>query len=183
MRPWHGLPERLARRATWLAFLAVAVVSVPLGIVAPPSGYLALEFPALHLADVTDPLSWASSAREDAFLGLGLDFLFLVLYPLWLSLACSLAARRRGPATRLGSVAAAASAWVWSAAPLDAAENVGIYFWLAGHHDVGLAFAISLVAGAKWLVALGAAGIALVVTTANRRAPQPSTASPRPPGA
>ena len=181
MKLWQGLPERRARRATWLAFLAVAVVWVPLGRVAPPCGYLALEFPAFHLAHVADPASWASSAREDAFFGLGLDFLFLVLYPLWLSLACFLAATRRGLTTRLGAVAAAASTWVWSAAPLDAAENAGLYFWLAGHHDPGLGLAISLVAGAKWLVALGAAGVALVVTAANLSTRHLSTASPRPP--
>ena len=37
--------------------------------------------------------SWQGEAREDAFLNLGLDYLFLFLYPIAISLACNLLAR------------------------------------------------------------------------------------------
>ena len=170
MRFWNALSERQARRATWLAFLAVVIVSVPLERVKPPGGYIALEFPALHIGDAPDPSGWTPSAREDAFFGLGLDFLYLVLYPLWLSLACFLAAMRAESTSRLGAFAATASAWVWAATPLDAAENTGLYFWLHGHHQSWLALAISLVAAAKWVIALGAAGVALLAVIGNLRA-------------
>jgi hypothetical protein len=169
MRLWNTLSERQARKAAWCAFLAVLIVSVPLGRVKPPGGYFALEFPALHISSAAGPGSWPAPVRENAFFGLGFDFLFLVLYPLWLSLACYVAALRRGLTNRLGAVAASASVWVWAATPLDAAENTGLYFWLSGHQYPWLGTAISLVAAAKWLGALGAAGVALLVTVGNLR--------------
>jgi len=91
----------------------------------------------------------ALGARGRVF-RVGLDFLYLVLYPLWLSLACFLAAMRAESTSRLGAFAATRLGMGVGRHPLDAAENTGLYFWLHGHHQSWLALAISLVAAAKW---------------------------------
>jgi hypothetical protein len=71
--------------------------------------------------------SWSEAARQDAFLSLGLDYLFLCVYPLAISLPCHLAAardRRSGLSrSRLGGYIS----WlVLAAIPLDGLENYAL---------------------------------------------------------
>lgn len=65
--------------------------------------------------------SWNAAAREAAMLLQGLDFLYLVVYPVWLSLlSLTLAERLGGAWARVGTGIAAA---VILCAPFDALEN------------------------------------------------------------
>lgn len=86
-----------------------------------PLGIVSFELAGSRDAAAAILDSWSGRAREEALFTLGLDYLFLVLYPLFLSLACArLAAGGRGIAAR----AAGFVAWaVLAAAPLDAVEN------------------------------------------------------------
>lgn len=65
--------------------------------------------------------SWNPQAREAAMLLQGLDYLYLVVYPIWLSLLIS------SPSERLGGTWQRAGLWMSTAvllcAPLDAIEN------------------------------------------------------------
>src|SRR5712692_2496212 len=70
---------------------------------------------------------WSDDARKDAFLGLGFDYLFLFVYPLTISLACHLAARRDERFARRTWIVGAILSWlVLAAAPLDATENYAL---------------------------------------------------------
>ncbi len=99
-----------------------------------PQGIVSYEFAgdAAGARRILD--SWDPRARENAMFVLGLDYLYLLLYPAWFSLACSAIARRLGGfAGRLGLVLSWA---VLAAAPLDALENYGsIRLLVAGPSD------------------------------------------------
>jgi len=65
--------------------------------------------------------SWSEAARAAAMFSLGLDYLYLVVYPAWFSLAAVRLGRRLGGQWNLVGVAVS---WaVLAAAPLDALEN------------------------------------------------------------
>ena len=68
--------------------------------------------------------SWSPDARATALLIQGFDYLYLLLYPAWLSLAAGRLGVRLGGAWR---PAGAVTAWlVLLAAPLDAVENYAL---------------------------------------------------------
>lgn len=74
--------------------------------------------------------SWSARAREAAYLLQGLDYLYLLVYPAWLSLAAArLGARVGGRWERAGVLVA----WLMLAAiPLDATENLALIRQLEG---------------------------------------------------
>ena len=77
--------------------------------------------------------SWAGPAREAALLSLGLDYLYLVLYPLAIGLGAVLVAQRLAPRWRLGALFGLLCAWaVLAAGFLDAAENYALIRVLRG---------------------------------------------------
>lgn len=70
---------------------------------------------------------WSDATRKDAFLGLGFDYLYLLVYPLTISLACHLTARRDQRFARRTWIVGAILSWlVLAAAPLDATENFAL---------------------------------------------------------
>jgi hypothetical protein len=126
-----------------------------------PRGILSFEFARStdEVARILD--SWSPAARDQAILSLGIDYLYLFIYPAWFSLACVLLSRRLSerPA-RLGR----ALAWiVLSATALDAAENYALIQLMApGPSDVwppvsstcaSLKFILILAAGSYVLAA------------------------------
>jgi hypothetical protein len=71
--------------------------------------------------------SWPDAVRQDAFLSLGLDYLFLCIYPFAISLACHLAAAKdKESGLRRGRLGAALSWLVITAMPLDGIENYSL---------------------------------------------------------
>ncbi|MEN8184819.1 MAG: hypothetical protein ABFS46_20045 [Myxococcota bacterium] len=109
----------LAALSVWLSAVGQALVTpeAPLGIVS-------YEFAGSMDLSSAILASWSAHARAMAMLSLGLDFLYLLVYPAWFSLAAvrvgrGLGAGWRGPG--------AAVAWgVLLCAPLDAVENHGL---------------------------------------------------------
>ena len=60
----------------------------------------------------------------------------------------------------LATSAKAFGRWVLVAAPLDAAENIGLYWLIAGSDDEGVQWFVTAVSGAKWLIALACLAVA-----------------------
>jgi hypothetical protein len=89
-----------------------------------PSGIITFELARTAEDSHQILASWSPAARESAMLGLGLDFLYLCVYPLWFALAALLLGRR------LGGGWSRSGTWMsWGVlltAPLDAMENVGL---------------------------------------------------------
>jgi len=143
--PFCWITERGQRYA--LGILAVLTISVSfslssnsavLATEAAPRGIISYEFAYTATAAEQMLLSWSPMARQRAMLSLGLDYLFLVLYPAFISLACARVAlrlRERSPgAARLGVLLA----WlVLAAGVLDAVENYAlIQMLLTGPSDL-----------------------------------------------
>jgi hypothetical protein len=77
--------------AVWslsILLISILFLSLVLDQLRPPGGWIALEFPAwVEPAPQNLPENWSRSDRDAALFGLGLDYLYLLLYPLYLSLA------------------------------------------------------------------------------------------------
>lgn len=139
--PFAGLTGQGRRRALAAAIAAtvavgtgLAAVGAPLVTDAAPRGIVSFEL-AGDLETATRILeSWGSEQRIGAGLSLGADFLFLLLYPLALALACTAVAERLalGGAPR---AAAAGALLAWGQAltcALDAVENWALIELLLG---------------------------------------------------
>ena len=161
MEPYYWIVPRYRRWVLTIAF----VVSLPLmGALRwsePPGGWFALAFPPFHNQLGVNVAMWTATERERAFLGLGLDYVLMVIYPLLLSCACSYAAARWTRASYMRWPART----IWFAAPCDAVENAGLVAWLADPTTIGLAWTITVAAALKWLLVLAVCvllGVALV---------------------
>ncbi|QQS45524.1 MAG: hypothetical protein IPM66_16485 [Acidobacteriota bacterium] len=111
---------------------ALASTGRPLKTPAAPNGIISYEF-AGNLANSAAMIdSWDEQARVAAGLNLGLDYLYLVAYPLTIGLGCLLVGRR----FRTGSLFSRAGivlAWVQPVAGLlDAVENAALIQLLTG---------------------------------------------------
>ena len=163
MRPHVWIREERQISALWILFVAVVVVGGVLDQFRPPVGWLALEFPAWSdPSSATSPGSWKPEEREAALFGLGLDFLFLVLYPAFLSLLCGRAGCYWDLPAWLARTSLTFSGLALIAAPLDALENIGLYFLIKGESGDALQWFITAVAAPKWLIGLAAALVGLV---------------------
>ncbi len=136
--------------------VALAALGEPLVTGAAPLGIVSFEF--VGSAERAERLlaSWTPATRETAMLVLGLDYLYLCVYPAWFALACEGLGRRVGGGFgRLGT----AVAWgVLPAGLLDAVENLGlIRLLVAGPDDAWAALAWGCAALKFALVILAAA--------------------------
>ena len=149
-----------------LSFIAVVVLSVVLDQLRPPGGWIALEFPAwVETAPENLPQNWSPSERDAALRGLGLDYLYLMVYPLFLSVLCAQASLMWNLPQWLGGTCRLFSRLVWLAAPLDALENAGLYLLIGGNDAASLQWFISLVSAPKWIIALAASVVAMLCLT------------------
>jgi len=154
MRPYLWITEKHHGKALWLLFFAILVVAWFLDMHKPPDGWLSLEFPKWLGVSADPPSKWTAQQREASLFGLGLDFLFLVLYPLYLSLLCSRASLHWRVPDWLAAVCGSFSYLILAAGPLDAAENIGLYCLIAGADGAALQWLVTGVSAAKWLIVL-----------------------------
>jgi hypothetical protein len=98
--------------------------------------------------------------RDAALFALGLDFLFLIIYPLFLSILCGRAGLNWNLSAWLARTSLFFSGIVLLAAPLDVLENIGLYLLIKGSTSDTLQWSISIVAGLKWFIALAATLVA-----------------------
>ena len=184
--PFSWLSERAQLYA--LGILAVLTVGVSfslssnsavLATEAAPRGIISYEFAYTAAAAERMLLSWSPVAKQRAMLSLGLDYLFLVLYPAFISRACARVAlrlRERSPgAARLG----VRLSWlVLAAGVLDAVENYALIEMLVtGPSDLWAQLAWWCATPKFILVGLGLA-FALAGYVASRLIPTPSVAGP-----
>lgn len=112
---------------------ALTALGQPLVTPAAPYGILSFELAASPAAARLQMASWDAGAREAAAFTLGLDYLFLALYPCALAVGLLLAAPGLGRWSSRLSALARAAAWLsLAAAPLDAAENAALWLTLQG---------------------------------------------------
>jgi len=116
----------------------MAAVSEPLKNATVPGGILDFEFAGNRATAQAILDSWSPEVREIAMLGMGLDYVYLVVYSVFLSLACiAVAQRLSGPAPRAARLGFGLSWLVLSAGLFDAIENFGlIRLLLDGPSDV-----------------------------------------------
>ena len=135
--PFASLSASYGRRLMWL-FIGLALlitfistnINQPLRTAAAPQGILSYEF-AGDLATAQAIInSWDAPAKLRAAFGLGLDFLYPVVYGMAISLAVVAASGAfKGRLAQLG----AWLAWgVWLAAALDYVENIALWQLLQG---------------------------------------------------
>jgi hypothetical protein len=148
------------------ALLLMAVmnwIGKPLTGAHSPAGIISFEF-AGSLDNATLMLAvWDMDARLRAAFSLGIDYLFMVAYPLAISLGCLIAGgvyRRRFAAFAGFAGFLAASQWV--AAGLDAVENAALLLLLLGSALSSLPVVAFWCAAIKFtLVGLGLAYVLL----------------------
>lgn len=113
---------------TLLVMLAINLMSTPLQNEQVPYGIVSYEFSGTAGQAQTYIASWDETTRLYAALGLGFDYLFLLLYASSLSLGCVRAAARFASPTLGYSLA-----WGQLAAGVfDAVENAGLIALLFG---------------------------------------------------
>lgn len=89
MKPHLWITEDKQVKVLWFLLIALVIVGGVLGKLSPPGGWLTLEFPVCADISVDNtPGSWEPGERDAALFALGLDFLFLIIYPLFLSILC-----------------------------------------------------------------------------------------------
>ena len=148
LEPYAWIPAR-ARKATLLAsLLGSALMVLLVGLTRPPGGYVGLEWAVITGSYQEIIESWTARARAVALVGLGLDSIFLLLYPLALSFLCSVAARGAHGWLSLRRWGPIMASLVPLAAPLNAMENYGLLQLMsrqAGHVSWPLLTRISII--------------------------------------
>lgn len=132
--PWAWInPAAQGRVLTILVVLTVMLsivlwrVSEPLYTAAAPQGMVSYELAGSQAQASRILESWSARAREQALLLQGLDYLYLVLYPAFLSLGCAHVARRLvRSASRLAALGRGLSWAVLAAGLFDAVENYAL---------------------------------------------------------
>lgn len=140
MDPFHGLsPSQLRKSmfvlfcATLGSFLAIAATNQPLQNDVASLGILSLQF-AGGLSTATEIVdSWGGIEQVYAGFNLGLDYLYLMAYSLFLGLACSGLARAWREARPWFAAVGFWLAWaMFGAAVLDMVENYALLRLLLG---------------------------------------------------
>lgn len=135
--PFGWLPTARQKQAFWallvptlLVMAALLAAGTPLKTAAAPRGMMSYEFAGTAANAQCMIGSWNHRAQLCAALGLGLDYLFLVLYAASIALGCVLVAQRL---SRRRFLTAAGVLLAWGqigAALLDAIENYALIRFL-----------------------------------------------------
>ncbi len=141
--PFAGWPAALRRRVFYIAsFSSLVVLSALTALGAPmftdaaPQGMVSFEL--ARTLDVAQAMlaSWSAHTQILIAFSLGLDYLFLLLYPLSIALGCALIAARLERRWAFHASVGFALAWLQPAAGvLDAVENYALVKLLLGHHQ------------------------------------------------
>jgi hypothetical protein len=170
--PFHGLSPGARRRGLVLLTIACLLVmgvlswaGRPLVTDAAPRGIVSFELAGDPATAGRMLASWDASTRVLAAFGLGLDYVFLVLYAAWIALTCSLLAEALAPAAPRFAAAGVALAWLQpAAAGLDAIENAALLRILLDGGFEGAAELAWLCASVKF--GLVGAGLVWLMTAA-----------------
>jgi hypothetical protein len=149
---------------TLIAWLVQIRVNAPLTTGAAPEGIVSFELAGSASRASAILESWGPTQRQVARTGLGLDFLFLMLYPVAISMGCRIGADRIARARpRWASVGRTLSRLVLLCVALDAIENAALLHILATGAVQPWAFVAALMAYPKFGLVL--AGLAYAFGT------------------
>ncbi|MBU0512255.1 MAG: hypothetical protein KKD28_05190 [Chloroflexi bacterium] len=130
---WRGRIFWPLLALTVLIMLVFGVTGAPMNTEAAPYGVISFEVAGSVARAGQILASWDAVARERAAFGLGLDFLFIPVYALTISLGCVMAADvLRRHAWPLASPGAVLIWGVFLAALLDVIENIALTITLFG---------------------------------------------------
>lgn len=145
------------KRLFWLALLLTLLTLAALGLIddglktaASPSGIVSFELCAYGDRCSGMLQAWTPHARDLALLSLGIDYLFMLLYPgaicLGLLLALGYVPSGLKPATR-------SLAWlIWVAGLADAIENFGLIHMVLANTSNEWAWPASIAATVKFVI-------------------------------
>jgi hypothetical protein len=170
--PFAWIVEGSQRRVLTLLTVLLLALTATLGgagriLVTPQAPYGIISFELTgHIHGAAAILqSWSPQAREWAMWIQGLDSLYIIVYPAWLSLAAAMLAARLGTGWR--SVGLAVSWLVLACTPLDAVENHALVQQLTQGPDAGYAELARWCAIPKFVLAAVAASF-LILAAATR---------------
>jgi hypothetical protein len=107
--------------------IALSLIGRSLTTEAAPLGIISFELAGSPAQAIKILASWSEVVKRDAFLSLGLDYLYLCVYPLAISLACHLVAASGTGSWRIGDMGGDYLSWlVLAAIPLDGLENYAL---------------------------------------------------------
>jgi hypothetical protein len=110
-----------------ILLFAMRTLDTPLRTHTAPSGIVSFELATNYETSQRILDSWSTEAKINAALSLGLDFLFLIVYALFISLACvQIAAALKDDHSILFRVATVLAWAQFLAAILDAIENLAL---------------------------------------------------------
>jgi hypothetical protein len=159
--------------ATALVGAAMLAVDMPLRTSAAPNGIVSYEMIWSRAGADTVLGSWDARAKAYAAFGLGLDYLFLVLYSTAMFMACRSVAHRVEPVRpALGRAGLRLALAMPVAGACDAVENLGLFFLLLGTASDGWAPVASGFASVKFTILLaGTCYLVVALVIARDRRP------------
>ena len=129
-------------------------VDVPLKTGAAPQGIVSFELAGSPDASLRMMQSWDAEAKMYAAFSLGIDYLFMISYALFLSLLClRLAVKFKGKRF-LFNAGVLLGYGLWLAAALDAVENFALFRLLFGSGNLGYVSLASGCASVKFALVL-----------------------------
>lgn len=143
LHPFRWLPSPARKTffiitliGTLLVMFALTTLGRGLETDSAPNGIVSFEFAGDLATAQQIMVEWGESGRLLAGFHLGLDYLFLVLYPSAIALACVLLITSLSPGRRLLVILGVALAWgQLIAGLLDAIENWALYTLLTGANN------------------------------------------------
>ncbi|MCP4361382.1 MAG: hypothetical protein GY796_25510 [Chloroflexi bacterium] len=137
---FHFLQPSTRRKLTAVSIIAALLITVifqfsgrPLSTSAAPAGIVSLEFARTPETAQAILDSWDAQAKMTAAFGLGLDFLYPLVYATAISLACvSIADKIRLSSPPVATVGIWLAWSVWLAAVLDYVENFALFQMMFG---------------------------------------------------
>lgn len=175
--PWTGLVEH---RALWLGALWISTIVLMVVLMvqgrdlargAGPRGVLSFELSWNRAGAEAVLASWPGELRDRAKQQIGIDFAFLAIYPLALSLSC--ARLSESPLDTMAPVGVFLAWAVLVAGPLDLVENLAMLRMLGRGASDTMARLASWCAGVKFTLVYAALGYlvlqSLVVLFGGRR--------------
>ena len=178
--PAHHLWQRRLTVSTIAIAVAMLVVDNPLKTTHAPLGIISLQLAGTTQAAKQVVYDWGPRDRLSAAFGLGLDYLFLSSYSLWMFFGCRWAAvqwMKSNPSR--GSLFALLAWGAILAGLLDAAENIVLLIFLQSDGRSVLYPLAFWCAVAKFLLILMSVGIWISGTRAPREAGAARTAPPQ----
>jgi len=139
--PLESIPQSKRKPVFWSLFTATVIwmllmqlVGLPLVNSAAPSGIVSYELAGSLAGARTILNSWDVQARMYAAFGLGIDYVFMLLYSTTIALGCLWSGQvLRGRGWPLSGLATGIAWGQWAAAIFDALENLALIVILFGN--------------------------------------------------